>query len=242
MNAAMSKAMYTLLIRPFNVLTVRTLWVINAERVEAHKAFRQVQGERKYILHKSGSINKQAQPGVFGVNRQGGAVLVISLIMLLLMTLIGTSGMQATSLEEKMAGNMRDRNLAFQAAESALAAGESFLGTQTNAQLDALNANPNAFNCNGLDGLFPQSGTGCAVAQPIWENINWDANAVPYVGTMANLITNPRYIIESLPCRLAPGSAAGSPCVTRAYRITARATGGTAEAVVIVQSVIEIPI
>ena len=53
---------------------------------------------------------------------QSGAVLIISLIMLLLLTLIGTTSMQSTSLEEKMAGNMRDKNLAFQAAESALAA------------------------------------------------------------------------------------------------------------------------
>jgi len=52
--------------------------------------------------------------------QQSGAVLIISLIMLLLLTLIGASSMQTTSLEEKMAGNLRDRNLAFQAAESAL--------------------------------------------------------------------------------------------------------------------------
>jgi type IV pilus assembly protein PilX len=51
---------------------------------------------------------------------QSGAVLIISLIMLLLLTLIGASSMQTTTLEEKMAGNMRDRNIAFQAAESAL--------------------------------------------------------------------------------------------------------------------------
>jgi type IV pilus assembly protein PilX len=40
--------------------------------------------------------------------------------MLLLLTLIGASSMQSTSLEEKMAGNLRDRSIAFQAAESAL--------------------------------------------------------------------------------------------------------------------------
>jgi type IV pilus assembly protein PilX len=53
-------------------------------------------------------------------NHQSGAVLVISLIMLLLLTLIGISSIQTTSLEEKMAGNLRDRNIAFQAAESAI--------------------------------------------------------------------------------------------------------------------------
>ena len=56
-----------------------------------------------------------------------GAVLVVSLLFLLVLTLIGLTGMQVTSLEEKMSGNMRDRNLAFQAAESALRAGEMYL-------------------------------------------------------------------------------------------------------------------
>lgn len=59
---------------------------------------------------------------------QSGVILVVSLIILLLLTLIGLTGMQTTSLEEKMAGNMRDKNLAFQAAEAALKAGEDKVG------------------------------------------------------------------------------------------------------------------
>ena len=60
----------------------------------------------------------------FNYRHQSGAVLAISLIILLLLTLIGLTAAQVTGLEEKMAGNLRDRNLAFQAAESALRAGE----------------------------------------------------------------------------------------------------------------------
>jgi type IV pilus assembly protein PilX len=52
--------------------------------------------------------------------RQRGTVLVISLIVLLVMTLIGITSMQTTVLEERMAGNLRDRNLSFQAAEAGL--------------------------------------------------------------------------------------------------------------------------
>ena len=58
---------------------------------------------------------------------QTGVVLVISLIILLLLTLIGLSAMQTTSLEEKMAGNFRDKNLAFHVAESALRVAENSL-------------------------------------------------------------------------------------------------------------------
>ena len=54
------------------------------------------------------------------IQRQRGAALIVSLILLLVMTLLGVSAMQTNMLEEKMAGNFRDRDLAFQAAEAAL--------------------------------------------------------------------------------------------------------------------------
>jgi type IV pilus assembly protein PilX len=54
------------------------------------------------------------------VTRQNGAVLLISLIMLLLLTLIGISGMRVSTLEEKMAGNTKETNLSFQGAETVL--------------------------------------------------------------------------------------------------------------------------
>jgi len=54
-----------------------------------------------------------------------GAVLLVSLVMLLLLTLIGLAGMRMVQLEERMAGNLRDRQVAFQAAEAALRAGEA---------------------------------------------------------------------------------------------------------------------
>ena len=56
-----------------------------------------------------------------------GAVLVVSLIMLLIVTLIAVSSMQGTIMEEKMAGNTRDRNLAFQTAESSLREAETYV-------------------------------------------------------------------------------------------------------------------
>lgn len=57
---------------------------------------------------------------------QHGAILVISLIILLLMTLIGVSAMRGTTLQEKMAGNLRDYNLAFQSAEAGLRDAETY--------------------------------------------------------------------------------------------------------------------
>lgn len=58
------------------------------------------------------------------VQTQKGAILITSLLILLLLTIIGLGSIQTTTMEEKMAGNNRDRELAFQAAEAALAIGE----------------------------------------------------------------------------------------------------------------------
>ena len=60
-------------------------------------------------------------------SREQGAVLVVSLIILLVVTMIAVSSMQGTVLQEKMAGNTRDRNVAFQSAESAVREAEDFI-------------------------------------------------------------------------------------------------------------------
>ncbi len=52
--------------------------------------------------------------------RQQGAVLFVGLMILILMALLGVAGMQATTMQEKMAGNYRNANLAFQRTEAVL--------------------------------------------------------------------------------------------------------------------------
>ena len=61
--------------------------------------------------------------------RQRGAILFISLVMLLLMTIIGVTAMNNVTMEERMAGNLRNSDMAFQAAEAALRTGEAWLDT-----------------------------------------------------------------------------------------------------------------
>jgi type IV pilus assembly protein PilX len=58
---------------------------------------------------------------------QRGAALVISLILLVVITLVGLASIRSTQLQESMSGNMVDRSLAFQRAESALRAAEQAL-------------------------------------------------------------------------------------------------------------------
>jgi len=63
------------------------------------------------------------RPGGCGIaRRQRGAVLVVAMILLVVLTLLGVSAMTTTRLEERMASNDQEINRAFQSAESGLSA------------------------------------------------------------------------------------------------------------------------
>ncbi|WP_428036006.1 pilus assembly PilX family protein [Amphritea sp.] len=61
------------------------------------------------------------------MGKQRGSVLIVSLVFIVLMSLIAVTGMQISSLEERMSGNHQDKDRAFQAAEAALIEGEEFV-------------------------------------------------------------------------------------------------------------------
>ncbi|MGE0386734.1 MAG: PilX N-terminal domain-containing pilus assembly protein [Gammaproteobacteria bacterium] len=72
--------------------------------------------------------------------RQNGTVLVVAMVLLVVLTLLGVSAMNTTSLQERMAGNTQELGRAFQTAESGLSAAfadpDSFnLTTVVNAKL-----------------------------------------------------------------------------------------------------------
>lgn len=61
------------------------------------------------------------------LNGQNGAALITSLIFLTVLTILGMSTLGTALLESRMAGNMRDRNLAFQVAEIGLRDAELYI-------------------------------------------------------------------------------------------------------------------
>ena len=76
-----------------------------------------------------------------------GATLIVCLIFMLIMTVIGASALQSTTLQERMAGNARDTHAAFQAAEAALRSAERLLAA---ASLPAFNGSNGLFqDCSG---------------------------------------------------------------------------------------------
>lgn len=66
---------------------------------------------------------------------QRGAVLIVTLVMLLILTLLALGSMRGTTLEERMAGNLRDESQAFQAAEMGQRVAEAWV---TNTSIAAL--------------------------------------------------------------------------------------------------------
>lgn len=157
---------------------------------------------------------------------QKGSVLIVSLIILLVLTMIGVTAMGTSSLEEKMAGNSRDRELAFQAAEAALTDAQTFL--------EGIVATGGFTNVGGLYAL--------TTSPDIQATSTWNAtNSRAYSATLPNIATQPRYIIELRPTTGGsetidlndPGNSAQAITM---FRITARGTGGTNTAVVILQA------
>ncbi len=160
--------------------------------------------------------------------RQKGAVLIVSLIILLIMTFIGLAGMEMTGMEEKMAGNMRDRNMAFQAAEATLLEGEQFVETQSPMPL-----------FDGNNGLYPLLSNG----KKRWDEVDWSANSDirSYAGQgLGELSAAPAYIVEELHSassddNLDPGEVVEDDRFY--YRVTARAAGQTNAAEVMLQTI-----
>ncbi|CAM0998292.1 Pilus assembly protein [Rhodanobacter sp. Root179] len=76
-------------------------------------------------LDPSGSISRsrrQRSARLHPHAAQGGVALVVAMILLLVITLVGLAAVRGTIMQQKMAGNMYDRQLAFQNAEAAMRA------------------------------------------------------------------------------------------------------------------------
>ncbi len=166
------------------------------------------------------------------ITKQRGLVLPMVLIFLVVMMLLGTAAIRNVTLEEKMAGNFRNRNLAFQAAEQALRYCE-----------------------NGIQSLavpIPVNVQGPIAGKNYWEDpANWEdptkAVDVPRsenedVAKAAELADRPKCLVELIdtPAILSALETAANNAETgnkkTQYRITARGVGLDANTVVQLQS------
>lgn len=169
---------------------------------------------------------------------QRGAVLVVSLILLLVMTILAIAASQGTRMQERMSGNMRDSDLAFQAAEAALRESENFIAQKGSRPAECPTLAP---PCDVFEGdILPGD---LRYKDATWWNDNGRQLNAPDAATtvpkqIANVSKDPRSVIEymgAIPDSLKIGST-GTPVVRVFYRHTAHGSGGTAAAEAVVES------
>lgn len=168
------------------------------------------------------------------VSRQRGVALFISLVLLLVLTIIGVSSVQTTSLEVRMTGNEHNAMLAFQAAESALRDAED--------QLENI-VSTVVFTANGNAGLYSAAQLG---TDENWQDANvWTGgNSIVAATNVDGVSEQPRYIIEHIASVLLEDNAyqqedpyaASAQDRVEMFRITARGVGGNTNARIMLQS------
>jgi type IV pilus assembly protein PilX len=172
--------------------------------------------------------------------QQRGAVLVVSLLLLLVMTVLALGASQTTRLQERMSASMRDRDLAFESSEAGLRNGERIIDSMTIAPSTCTSG-----RCQVFDrGILP---AGMGFQTQAW----WTANSWAYVTDQSFSTTrgtamsgsglagaDPQFVVEEV--EEVPDSLAvpptGPPPSRIYYRITSAAQGGSAQAQVVLQS------
>lgn len=178
---------------------------------------------------------------------QRGMTLLVGLVLLLMLTVISTIGFRNTTMTERMTGNTVDRNVSFQAAESA---GREAVTVIEATGITALTYGVGVFAvpfAQGATTSFWNQGQGATVSTaPVGcsatTSFSWKSCAVA-VGAKYKINNGDadvaisekaQYVIELLGTVPQPSP---STCVTTTYRITSRSTGGSGLAEVVLQTV-----
>lgn len=171
---------------------------------------------------------------------QRGVALVVALILLVVITLVGLAAVRGTIMQQKMASNMYDRQIAFQNAEAAMRAAQASIPTM---------AAGSARNC--------QSASQVCLPNPFDDSTSLvqTVSSTDYTkGALA--IEQPQYVIENMGNWQDPGSdtgfgqsanskqkgANGGSTTAIFYRVTARSGDPTTvgdRAVVVLQAMIK---
>lgn len=208
-------------------------------------------------------MSSRKVPSYVVARAQRGVVLVVALIFLVLLTIIAISASGRSLLQERMAGGLRNAQLAQMSAETALRGAEWTLwtstvnsGTQLNCGTGLLSGNcyrydpaSTLYAANGIVSNFRNSSgwvdTGAAIYKGPSGNTDYTASS-----NNNKLAKNPVYIIEDLGVELPPNvtgslhesGATGSGGTGYAstnrhiYRITARGAGANGNTVRVLES------
>jgi len=171
--------------------------------------------------------------------RNRGAVLVVALILLLVLTLIGITAARLQTAQEGMARNDDNHQLALQSAEAALRDGQAIINLH----------GPGDF-LTDTGGLYNLSQELQNTSSSIADTINWSSPgsaSMQYSGaSLSNAPPSPQpaqIVIESMPPVAVPGSPLngagyGTNPQWQVYRVTAHAWGGDSSSNVTLQTII----
>jgi type IV pilus assembly protein PilX len=173
-------------------------------------------------------------------SNQRGMVLVTSLLLLVVMTILAVSMFRSFGLDEKIAGNVREKQKALNAAETAEQYAESWLAQGNNTgqvacsimvasnvgqvcsnTMTSLNMNP---------AVLPWAIAGVQVGVNYVPAVGSNIMTMSTSGGAGNYYTNPVFYIGYL------GSTTVSRITTTFYQIDAVGYGGSADAAAVVEA------
>lgn len=180
---------------------------------------------------------------------QQGFVLLTAVMLLVVLTIVILSMMRTTIMEERMVGNSRDWNNAFQAAEAGLRDAERDIltGTRISGRTGFITG------CSSSGLCLPNTCPSSSDCSPVWIQLSdsgWktgsgssksvaygsQTNASPLPGFSAQ----PRYIVEALTVSTGPSKkpSPGGSTSSTLYRVTAVGFGLNTSSRVMLQAVI----
>jgi len=166
---------------------------------------------------------------------QRGSALIIALIFLVVLAMLGITVASNNTLQERMAGNTKQRNTAFQAAEHALKTADIWMMTQNFTALQAEIAANDHWVIDISNNTLP--GFGHANDGAWWrDTANWPTGSYdgnpPQPGNVDGVTQQPVYVIERM-----PDDTAG----VHYFRVTALGFGRDTNAIAIVQAMYQFP-
>lgn len=156
--------------------------------------------------------------------------LIVGMILLVMLMVISLIGFRNTTMSERMTGNVVDRNVSFQSAESA---GKEALQVIESGGFAVANLGHYAvpFTKGGNADFWTQGAgaTVAAVACAATVPFSWTSCAASVGSKYASNAENAKYVIELL------SNVVGASDTVATYRVTSRSTGGSGNAEVVLQ-------
>ena len=164
-------------------------------------------------------------------SKQQGAALFVSLIFLLILTVLGIASMNDTIMQGKMAAAIQDGNVALQGAETAVRDAEQFIETIVSVGAEFTNSNGKYDQANAPDPYAAATWTGTVSREA--DALTGQTNPARYYIVLSDLMSDGNGATSG---NIGNNSHNSSGSEVQAFRIVARATGGTTNSQRIIES------